>query len=582
MAKQRGARKPQPQVDEPVVVSKKKPEGNPLIPKTKNQKTFIRTIAENALTICIAPAGTGKAGSVDSIVYTPGGPIRMGDIKPGQLVSTPDGDYATVLAIYPQGKKEIFKVTFTDGSSTECCKEHLWFTKTVLDRNAKRDGTVKTLEKISNTLVRKGKRNHSIPMTSPVFFKEQTLPIEPYVLGLLLGDGYLGEAGQMIGFSTTDNEIENYLSVGLENNLATLKRKGRVDFYINGKEFKKELEHLGLRGLKSETKFIPDIYKINSVENRIAILQGLMDTDGTIGKDGDVSFTSVSKKLTEDVKFLIQSLGGTATITIRTPSYTYNGEVKSGKLAYTLHINLPNEIIPFRLERKISRIIPKTKYPPRRYIDKVESLGFKEAQCIYIDSDDHLYLTDEFIVTHNTHVSIGMACDYLMRGSQNGGVDRIVISKPLAQCGPGVGHLPGTIQAKADPFMGPILDALHHFLGEQKTKDFISKGMIQIVPLEVMRGTNLHNTFVILDEMQNCTYLQLKMFATRLGNDSKCVISGDLRQSDLDRYNFSNSDILQARFIDKLKGKPDIGYCELGIEDIVRSGIAKTIITSLD
>lgn len=548
-----------------------------LKPKTDGQANFIRTIAENILTICQAPAGTGKAGSLDSLIYTPTGPVKMGDIKLGQLVCTPDGDYAMVLGIYPQGKKEIFKVTFSDGSSTECCKEHLWLTKTSLDRDAKRAGSVKSLEEISKTLKYGEKRNHSIPMSQPVFFHNQELPIDPYVLGLLLGDGSMGKVGTNIGFSSADNSIIESMSSGLATSAAVLKKNGSgIDYYINGIDFKKKINELGLRGKNSDSKFIPDIYKINSVENRLAIFQGLMDSDGTVNR-GNISFTSTSKKLAEDVLFLVQSLGGVAKIKSRIPKYTYLGEKKSGKIAYTVFMSLPNYITPFRLERKLEKVIPKTKYFPSRFIDKVESIGFKEAQCIYVDSEDHLYLTDNFIVTHNTHISVGMACEYL----QDGKIDRIVVTRPLVQCGPGMGHLPGTAEAKADPFMRPVLDALNYFLTPDVAKKYITNKMIEIIPIEVMRGDNFHNAFIILDEMQNCSYMQLKMFATRLGDTSKCVISGDLRQSDLDKSNFSNSDVIKTRFIEALHGGKDIGFCELGIEDIVRGGITKTIVTRL-
>jgi phosphate starvation-inducible PhoH-like protein len=144
-----------------------------------------------------------------------------------------------------------------------------------------------------------------------------------------------------------------------------------------------------------------------------------------------------------------------------------------------------------------------------------------------------------------------------------------------------MGHLPGTVEAKADPFMGPVLDALDYFLTPERALAYLKNGTIKVVPLEIMRGANMHNTFVILDEMQNCSYMQLKMFVTRLGENSKCIISGDLKQSDLDKHNFSNSSIIQDRFIDSLKGGESIGYCELGINDIVRSGISKTCIMRL-
>jgi phosphate starvation-inducible PhoH-like protein len=202
-----------------------------------------------------------------------------------------------------------------------------------------------------------------------------------------------------------------------------------------------------------------------------------------------------------------------------------------------------------------------------------------QAEFIRTIAENELTICIAPAGTGKTHISVGMACEYLDR--PDSGITKIIVSRPLIQCGPGMGHLPGTVEAKADPFMGPVLDALNYFLTPDRAQTLLKNGTITIVPLEIMRGSNMHNTFVILDEMQNCSYHQLKMFVTRLGENSKCVVSGDLRQSDLDKRNFSNSDVIQEYFIDKLVGAPSIGYCELGIDDIVRSGISRTCIMRL-
>jgi phosphate starvation-inducible PhoH-like protein len=202
-----------------------------------------------------------------------------------------------------------------------------------------------------------------------------------------------------------------------------------------------------------------------------------------------------------------------------------------------------------------------------------------QAEFIRTIAENELTICIAPAGTGKTHISVGMACEYLQ--DKDRGISKIIITRPLIQCGPGMGHLPGTVEAKADPFMGPIFDALDYFLTPDRAQAYLKNGTIKVVPLEIMRGANMHNTFVILDEMQNCSYMQLKMFATRLGENSKCIISGDLKQSDLDKRNFNNSQIIQENFIDKLKGADSIGYCELGIDDIVRSGISRTCITRL-
>lgn len=224
---------------------------------------------------------------------------------------------------------------------------------------------------------------------------------------------------------------------------------------------------------------------------------------------------------------------------------------------------------PVAKAAKVDRAVPNTLIPKTK----------GQAEFIRTIAENELTICKAPAGVGKTFISVGMACQYLMDGES--GVKRIVITRPLVQCGPGMGYLPGDLEAKASPFMRPLFDALNYFLTPDKAKYYLANNTIEIVPLEIMRGDNLHNSFVILDEMQNCSYKQLEMFATRLGENSKTVISGDLRQSDLDKYNFSNSETIQTRFIDKLVGSEGIGYCELGFEDIVRSGLAKTIIIKL-
>lgn len=202
-----------------------------------------------------------------------------------------------------------------------------------------------------------------------------------------------------------------------------------------------------------------------------------------------------------------------------------------------------------------------------------------QANFIRTIAENDVTICNGWPGTGKTHVSVGMAVQYLLDKSRE--IEKIVITRPLTPCGPGMGHLPGDIEAKTDPYKGPILDALKYFLPPLKYSTYIDNKTIEFMPLETMRGANLHNSFVIMDEMQNCTYKQLEMFITRIGENSKYIISGDLRQSDLDNFRFNNSEDLKNRFINKLKGGEGIGYCELSMNDIVRSGIAREIIMRL-
>lgn len=459
-------------------------------------------------------AGSGKAQPLDADVLTPNGYVKMRSIKVGDFVSTPDGGSAKVLGVFPQGKVDIYRVEFSDGTSTECCLDHLWETQTERDRKEHRRGSVKSLEEIIKTLHSREasapRSNHSIPMTKPVEFSAtKELPMDSYLLGLLIGDGGLNW------------KIPNPL-------LEVVKR-------------------LELHGSKSENKFVPHIYKHSSVEDRISLLQGLMDTDGTVGKDGTtVTYTTVSQKLSEDIKFIVESLGGKAAIKSRVTEYTHNGEKRTGKLSYRLHISMPAEIIPFRLERKLSRFKPRTKYKPTRYIRAVEKVGKKEAQCILIDSQDHLYLTNNFIVTHNTLVTLACALE-LTQDKQI--FKKLVVSRPVQPMGKDLGYLPGSIEEKMDPWMGPIKDALE-FLGIRYDDPLVSH-MIDVEPLTYIRGRSLPNTLLIIDECQSLTKHEIKTIVSRMGEGSKLVLIGDINQIDNPYLDATNNGLTHV--IEKFK-----------------------------
>jgi N12 class adenine-specific DNA methylase len=363
--------------------------------------------------------GAGKAQPLDAKVLTPSGWVRMGDIHPGDYVITQSGQATLVEAVFPQGEKEIFRVTFSDGSSTECCDEHLWLTSTYAERNSavheKKLGKnwecakphVRSLQEIRETLLAPhlNAKNHSIPMMKPVEFLSQPTGIDPYLMGYLLGDGHLGTHG--ISITSADHEVFGNL-------ILPANVRGRLDHpddscptlflvKISGRKnpLVEYLKGQNLLGKLSYDKFVPDEYKYNSTEVRLSILQGLMDSDGTVHRHS-AYFNTVSKQLAEDVVFLTQSLGGTAIVSEKNTSYTHNGEKRQGRLSYQVTVSLAGDIVPFRLTRKKEAYIPKSKYPPRRYITSVEPVGKKEAQCIRVSDPSHLYVTDDFIVTHNT------------------------------------------------------------------------------------------------------------------------------------------------------------------------------------
>lgn len=173
-----------------------------------------------------------------------------------------------------------------------------------------------------------------------------------------------------------------------------------------------------------------------------------------------------------------------------------------------------------------------------------------------------------------THIAIGMALEYLLDDK----VKKIIITRPVIEAGEKIGYLPGTAEEKLHPYLLPILDEINHFISSAQYAALRLTNKIEIVPLGLMRGRNFHNSFIVADECQNASYEQLKMLITRTGQQSKMVLTGDVRQSDLSRH-------LQGGFIDMieyLKNINGIGYSKLESCDIVRNPIISEILDRLE
>jgi len=176
--------------------------------------------------------------------------------------------------------------------------------------------------------------------------------------------------------------------------------------------------------------------------------------------------------------------------------------------------------------------------------------------------------------TGKTACAVGLAVEYLISGK----VEKIVITRPIvAAATKPLGALPGGVQEKIDPYLLPIYDELESYLYPRIVKTLISEKRIIIAPLELMRGSNFHNSFIILDEAQNCTYNQLKMFVTRIGKDSKMVINGDAHQCDLPKHDAGALSL----FIEKLKPVHGVGVSYLDETDIQRNPIIGAILNAL-
>jgi hypothetical protein len=352
--------------------------------------------------------GLGKQAPLSEPVLTPAGWSRMGDLRVGDHVVSADGYPAEVLSIHPQTCREVYRITFSDGSWTRCGPDHLWTVgywgsdrPSGKQKRVRRSKTV-TLRQLMDEGIKTsaGRRKFSIPMTAPVQYPERELPMDPYVLGVVLGDGNVNHRGHLS--LSTDKEI-------IETIAPDLPREDRNGcFVLRTNRWAESLRALGLAGHRSWEKFLPEEYLRASEAQRRAILAGLLDTDGSPIEDGGVEYCSTSERLVDAVVELVESLGGQArSKRSRVTTYTHNGEQRQGRESWRVNIKLNEQ--PFRLGRKAVCWVEPTKYPVQRMIESIERVEDEESMCITIDRPDGLYLTRSHIVTHNSHAAMQLS-----------------------------------------------------------------------------------------------------------------------------------------------------------------------------
>jgi hypothetical protein len=375
--------------------------------------------------------GVGKAQPLDAAVLTPHGFVPMGTIEVGDEVIGADGKAKAVTGVFPQGLRTVFRVTMTDGAETECCNEHLWATRTVTETITGKSLGVRSLSEIRDTMIYRdgveGTRspydypNHRIPVVGCVqFASPKSLPMDPYLLGLLLGDGAMTSA--CVEFHKPETDLHDRIAELLPpEDDVTQMSDTRQSSSVTGVRIRRKavvtpripsatwsaLRQLGLIGLTSLDKFIPDEFLMSDVDSRTRLLRGLCDTDGHVIHTGRrVEISSSSPRLCDGIMFLVRSLGGTVTLREKVPTYTYKGEKHTGALSHRMVMYFSNGLRPVSSVKHLAkwREDSQTYY---RSIAEIEEIGKKECQCISVDSPDGLYVTDDFIVTHNTRFAAG-------------------------------------------------------------------------------------------------------------------------------------------------------------------------------
>lgn len=384
-----------------------------LAPAKPYQREAAEKLAEHYGFMLAFDMRLGKCGKPDDRILTPTGWTTYGSVRVGDLVIGSDGKPTEVTGVFHRGLVPFSRVTFRDKTSVEVGDDHLWAVQTPNWRVRSPDKFVvkETRELAAEPLFDgAGNARWFIPMVKPVEFPAQDLPLHPYIVGVLLGDGHIESCTFTPGDELVPAEVEKLLPPDVKMTRYAGHPPTNPKFGLVGAA-RGRIAVAGLRG-RSWEKFIPHAYLFGSVEQRVELLRGLIDTDGCV-TDSNVEFTTTSERLAKDVRFLAQSLGGVATLAVKevTP-YTYKGERRFGRPAFRLSISLPFEVVPTRVKPWRMR----EKFSPSRAIISIESIGEREGICISVAAADHLYVVDHCIVTHNTLVSSVAASHALMSG----------------------------------------------------------------------------------------------------------------------------------------------------------------------
>jgi phosphate starvation-inducible protein PhoH and related proteins len=450
----------------------------------------------------------GRAQPLSSAVLTPDGFRAIGSVAVGDLVIGSNGLPTPVLGVYPQGAKDVFRVRAHDGASTLCCAEHLWHVFTAGDRRRDESGRILETREMIGRLRAAHRHRFELPiLTAPAQMPVRDVPLDPYALGLLLGEGCVADKTTPT-FATRDPELVAALESRLPG--VEMRHEGGVDHVLRHVDGHRgglivanpvtvALRELGLAGAGSRAKFVPEPYLSNAPAVRLAVLQGLLDSDGDPapqdGGSSRVQYVTRSKRLGEDVTFLVRSLGGVVHSRCRRPAGRRPGwaagrPARRRSDAFALDIRLPPGAEPFLLKRKRDLYRRHGGGRPMRFVDSIEPAGRAETVCIQVAAPDSLYVTDDFLLTHNT----------------------------------------------------------------------------------------LNDSFVILDEAQNTSPEQMKMFLTRLGFNSRMVVTGDVTQIDLPSDQRSGL-IAVREILDEVK---DISFINFGGEDVVRHKLVQRIVAAYD
>lgn len=393
---------------------------------SEEQRQAINNMVKMNVYMVQGLSGSGKAQRNDMIIPTPDGKKRFGDLKVGDYVFDRNGNSTQVTGVYPRGKLKEYKVILADGRSTICNDDHLWTTYT-----SKGNFRTRTLREMLDMGLYHGTKGvkqgkWKIPTNQPINYPERELKVDPYVVGVLLGDGYL--KGERLSLSSNDEDVvsevcnlmgaDSYKRNSQLNYSWTFKwKESRTNHYTDCYNNQLSAQYNIVKPTDlfpqdsivlntSHQKGIPDEYKYSSIEQRYSIIQGLLDTDGTISRSEgryNIAFSTTSERLRDDFREVLWSLGIQTSLLVDT---------HKENIAYQVNVLVDNCMKPklFRNTHKKAMANEAAEIGGKKHRDytkiairDVIDLGTEsEMTCIMVDNDEHLYLCNDYIVTHNT------------------------------------------------------------------------------------------------------------------------------------------------------------------------------------
>ena len=388
------------------------------------QGEILTTITRGARTgkfyLLSARSGVGKALPNNTVIPTPKGWRAVGSIQPGDELFDRHGKPTKVLQVLPQGQQEVYELTFSDGRTALCNDQHLWSFWTYRKNNLT---TLSVRDILDKGELKSGKEwRYKLPISDAIQYSAKEFSINPYVFGLMLGDGSFREqpSSKSFSFSSENEDLPSaiaermgwsYARNSLANYTWTFKDSQDKRVYVSDllKDYPK------LINTYSEDKYIPTEYLEGSIDQRYELLNGLLDSDGSVDAKGRVTFFTISQQLKDDFIVLARSLGFIPTVT---EDRRINKYPKTG-VCYMVHlqgnVNLKQKL--FKLPRKRQVMAEYCNLNIRRqhknYIDLIQiekKNSQTEMTCFVVDNEEHLFLMNDFIVTHNSRYAVGQAC----------------------------------------------------------------------------------------------------------------------------------------------------------------------------